>query len=74
MSIAAISLVASLLTIPDTPFGTFEVAVPEFAERDFSIVDFGAKPDGAKCTEAFAAAMAACEKAGGGRVVVPEGK
>ena len=45
-----------------------------FKDRDFPIADFGAKPDGTMCTGAFAAAMAACEKAGGGRVVVPAGR
>ena len=45
-----------------------------FKDRDFSIADFGAKPDGSKCTEAFEKAMRACEGAGGGRVVVPPGK
>ena len=45
-----------------------------FKDRDFSIADFGAKPDGTLCTDAFAKAMAACEKAGGGRVVVSAGK
>ena len=70
---ARTGLAASLLTIPDTPFGKFEVNVPEFAARDFSIADFGAK-EGVKSTEAFARAMAACEANGGGRVVVPKGK
>ena len=73
MTVAAIGLVASLLTIADAPFGKLEVTVPEFAARDFSIADFGAKPDGSKCTDAFAAAFAAAEAAGGGRVVVPKG-
>ena len=45
-----------------------------FKDRDFSIADFGAKSDGTLCTDAFARAMAACENAGGGRVVVPAGK
>ncbi len=45
-----------------------------FANRDFPITDFGATADGAKCTDAFARAMAACEAAGGGRVVVPKGQ
>lgn len=44
-----------------------------FKERDFPITDFGAKADGTTCTAAFAQAMAACEAAGGGRVVVPRG-
>lgn len=42
--------------------------------RDFPISEFGAKPDGSRCTEAFAAAMSACEAAGGGRIVVPKGR
>ena len=45
-----------------------------FKDRDFPITDFGAKADGTKCTAAFAKAMRACEEAGGGRVVVPNGK
>jgi lysophospholipase L1-like esterase len=45
-----------------------------FRDVDFPITDFGAKPDGSKCTEAFAKAFAAAERAGGGRVVVPAGK
>ena len=41
---------------------------------DVSVASFGAVADGSeKCTRAFAAAIAACEKAGGGRVVVPQG-
>ena len=70
---ACTCLAASPLTIADTPFGKFEVNVPEFAARDFSIADFGAK-EGVKVTEAFAKAMAECERSGGGRVVVPKGK
>ena len=45
-----------------------------FDKKDFSIADYGAKTDGSKCTAAFAAAFAAAENAGGGRVVVPKGK
>ncbi len=58
--------------VEDAPFAM--PAIPEcvFPARDFSIVDFGARP-GVKCTEALARAMAACEAAGGGRVVVPDG-
>ena len=44
-----------------------------FKDRDFPITDFGATADGAPCTDAFARAMAACDAAGGGRVVVPKG-
>lgn len=47
---------------------------PVFPRRDFSILRFQAKGDGqVDCTEAFRDAIAACNKAGGGRVVVPAG-
>ena len=49
------------------------IKAPEFPARDFSIADFGAKP-GSDCTGAIAGAIAACTKAGGGRVVVPAGE
>lgn len=45
-----------------------------FPEQDFSIVDYGAVKGGETVnTEAIAKAIAACNKAGGGRVVIPEG-
>ena len=73
VALAAVSVAgAETIRIDETPFGAFEVTVPEFASRDFPITDFGAKP-GVKCTDAFIAAMEACGKAGGGRVVVPKG-
>jgi polygalacturonase len=47
---------------------------PAFPGRDFDITRFGAKPDGkTDGTEAFRRAIDAAAKAGGGRVVVPEG-
>lgn len=47
---------------------------PVFAKRDFVITKYGAVADGnSECTEAFREAIAACHKAGGGRVVVPDG-
>lgn len=64
---------AEILRFPDAPFEMPQIPVAKFADRDFSIADFGAK-EGVKATDAFAAAMAECEKAGGGRVVVPKGK
>ena len=67
-----IALLAATLAL-EAPFGKFDIAVPEFPDREFSITDYGAVP-GEKCTAAFAQAMEACEKAGGGRVVVPDGK
>ena len=47
---------------------------PVFPKRDFSVTRFGARGDGkVDCTDAFRKAIAACNKAGGGRVVVPGG-
>jgi polygalacturonase len=51
------------------------IVPPKFPARDFDITKFGAVGDGATMnTKAFADAIAACHKAGGGRVVVPAGK
>lgn len=48
---------------------------PVFPERDFCIMDYGAKGDGQfDCTVAFNAAISDCHNSGGGRVIVPEGK
>ena len=48
---------------------------PKFKNKDYSILDFGAKV-GAQvdCREAINKAIDACSKAGGGRVVVPAGE
>jgi polygalacturonase len=47
---------------------------PTFAGRAFPITRYGAVGDGVTdCTQAFRAAVAACNQAGGGRVIVPEG-
>ena len=52
-----------------------KIVPPEFNARDFNITDYGAIGDGQfDCTQAFAKAIDACHKAGGGRVVVPSGK
>ena len=57
------------------PFYMPAITVPTFAAKDFNIKKYGAKPGNVKATtKAFAKAMEACNKAGGGRVVVPEGE
>ena len=48
---------------------------PGFPGRFFPVTQFGAVGDGATdCTQAFAAAIAACHQAGGGHVIVPPGQ
>lgn len=48
------------------------VKAPQFPDREFNILKFGAS-EKKDSTEAIAKAIAACAAAGGGRVVVPEG-
>lgn len=51
------------------------VTAPTFPARDFDVVAYGAKGDGTTLnTDAIAKAIAACNAAGGGRVVVPAGR
>jgi polygalacturonase len=51
------------------------IVPPRFSSRDFDITKFGATGDGqANCTAAIRQAIAACRAAGGGRVVVPDGR
>ncbi len=48
------------------------IDAPQFPDRDFAVTDFGAVGNGGvDCRPAFAAAIAECSQAGGGRVVVP---
>ena len=50
------------------------IVPPTFPDRDFLVTDYGAAGDGVTdCNSAFKKAIAACTKAGGGRVVVPKG-
>ena len=47
---------------------------PTFANRDYSILNYGAKADGkTDCLPAIKAAISTCSKAGGGRVIIPAG-
>ena len=56
------------------PFSMPPIQVPEFPARQFSILEFGGVPDGRTMnTKAFADAIAACTRAGGGAVIVPPG-
>lgn len=62
-------------TAPESPFGFEPLEMFVFPDKDFPITRFGAKQgDVGANTKAFAKAMAACNKAGGGRVVVPSGE
>ncbi len=59
----------------DAPFAMEGIRECIFPAQDFSIADYGAVAGGEVCnTEAIARAIEACNKAGGGRVVVPAGE
>ena len=52
-----------------------EITIPEFQDKEFNIKDYGAVSDGnTNNSEAFKEAIAACNEAGGGKVIVPKGK
>jgi len=58
----------------DAPFRMSPIILPDFPDRTFDISDYGAVPEpNKKNTNAFAAAIADCAEAGGGRVRVPAG-
>ena len=51
------------------------ITPPVFPDRVFPVTEYGAVGDGARdCTAAFRDAIAACVRAGGGRVLVPDGR
>ena len=70
------SLVAPAPTLP-WPAANEIVAntkVPTFPDRNFSVLDYGARGDNSTDnTDAFARAIAAASAAGGGHVIVPSG-
>ena len=56
------------------PFEMPRVTAPVFPKNEVNLKDFGAKGDGSSlCTDAFAKAIDALEKQGGGKLVVPQG-
>lgn len=56
------------------PFKMPILAAPDFPDRAYPITDYGAVPDGRTlATDAFARAIDACARAGGGHVTVPAG-
>jgi len=58
----------------DLKFKMERVIEPTFPDYTVSIKDFGAVPDGSTlCTKAFADAIDAVSKKGGGKVIVPRG-
>lgn len=65
----------NVVTATESPFGFKPLEMFVFPAKDFPITKYGAKPGDVKAnTAAFAKAMEACNKAGGGRVVVPAGE
>ena len=74
MMLAIPLLLSSTLAVTGAPFVMPVLRERIYPARNFAITDYGARPDGTKCTAAFAAAMEACEKAGGGHIVVPKGR
>lgn len=57
------------------PFPMPSVVTPHFPDRSFNIRDYGAIADGHTLnTAAFEKTIRACAAAGGGRVIVPEGR
>jgi polygalacturonase len=51
------------------------ITEPSFPARDFVITDYGAVGDGTTdCAMAISKAVAACDEAGGGRIVIPAGE
>lgn len=62
------------ITAPESPFGFGPLVMHSVPDRVFPITKYGARQgDVAATQKAFLKAMEACNKAGGGKVIVPEG-
>lgn len=73
-SLTASAQQTKTIVADEAPFEMAPLEMHVFPAKDFPITRYGAKPDDVKAnTAAFAKAVAACAKAGGGRVVVPDG-
>jgi len=60
--------------LSDLPFEMPEMALPEFPDRVFNVIDFGAIGNGMTVnTTAINTAIKACAQSGGGTVIVPKG-
>ena len=65
----------TVVTAPEAPFEFAPLEMYDFPDREFPITRYGARRDDAEATtKAFSRAMEACSRAGGGKVVVPEGE
>lgn len=65
----------TIISAPESPFGFEPLEMYEFPVREFPITKYGARQGNVKAnTIALQKAMAACNKAGGGSVVVPAGE
>jgi len=69
------ALPGQTVTAPEAPFDFEPLEMYSFPDKSFPITRYGARQDNVKAnTIAFGKAMAACNRAGGGYVVVPAGK
>lgn len=68
------ALVGNESSFPEAREILARIKAPTFADRKFPITDFGATPgETSDATEAIKKAIAACNAAGGGHVIVPAG-
>lgn len=77
---ALIALILPMMALADgwtTQYHEIEKSIrqPQFANREFKITKYGAKPDASAAVnqKAINKAIAACSKKGGGKVIVPAG-